>query len=65
MHLIPTSSRIEEKLKGVQAGQKVKFKGYLVRVDMDSGWHWVSSLTRKDAGGGACEIVLVDDFLVM
>jgi len=65
MHLIPTSPAVEEKMKDVQSGQKVKFKGYLVRVDMDSGWHWVSSLTRKDSGGGACEIVLVDDLSIM
>ena len=65
MHLIPTSPEVEKRLKDVKAGQKVKFKGYLVRVDMDSGWYWQSSLTRKDSGGGACEIVLVDDFSIM
>ncbi len=65
MHIIPASPGIERTLKEVKKGQKVKFKGYLVRVDMDSGWHWVSSLTRNDSGNGACEVVLVDDLTIM
>ena len=65
MHLIPTSHYIEKRLKDIKIGQKVKFKGYLVRVDMDSGWHWVSSLSRNDSGKGACEVVLVDDLSIM
>ena len=65
MHLIPTSQAIETKLKDIKTGQNVKFKGYLVRVDMDSGWHWVSSLSRNDSGSGACEVVLVDDISIL
>ena len=65
MHFIPSNQAIEAKLKDVKEGQIVKFKGYLVRVDMDSGWRWVSSLNRNDSGNGACEVVLVDDISIM
>lgn len=65
MHFIPTNAVIDKKLKSVKAGQSVRFKGYLVRIDMDSGWRWISSLTRSDSGKGACEVVLVNEFSIL
>lgn len=61
MHLIPSSDAIESKLETVRVGQLVRFKGHLVRVDAADGWHWVSSLTREDTGGGACELVWIEE----
>lgn len=60
MHMLPASAEVAEALKAVRAGQNVRFKGYLVKVDADDGWHWRSSTTRNDQGAGACEVVLVD-----
>ena len=59
MHMIPADSRVEKILKSVRVGQVVELDGYLVEAKADDGWHWKSSLTRKDTGNGACELVLV------
>ena len=60
MHIIPKDDTVEYFLKQVRKGDIVSMSGSLVRVDASDGWHWVSSLTRSDTGGGACEIFLVD-----
>jgi hypothetical protein len=60
MHLIPASPEVAAQVVAVEEGQKVRFKGYLVKIESDDGWRWKSSMTRKDQGAGACEVVLVD-----
>ncbi len=60
MHLIPASDEIDRTLRSVRKGHVVRFEGYLVRVEASDGWHWQSSLTRKDTGAGACEVVYVE-----
>ena len=65
MHFIPATPDIEKKLKEIDEGDRIKFKGYLVRVDRADGWRWVSSTTRNDTGGGACEVILVDDITLL
>lgn len=59
MHMIPADALIEKRLKSVRVGQVVQINGYLVEVKADDGWHWKSSLTRRDTGNGACEVLLV------
>ncbi len=59
MHMIPADSQIEKMLKSIKAGQLVTISGYLVEAKSVDGWHWKSSLTRKDTGNGACELVYV------
>ena len=45
-------------LARVEAGQRVRIDGWLIRIDAADGrWHWRSSLTREDTGDGACELV--------
>ena len=61
MHFIPANAMVKRKLKELEEGDTIQFKGYLVRVDATDGWHWNSSMTRNDTGSGACELVLVDD----
>lgn len=61
MHLIPASDEIRTALKAVKAGQVVRLRGYLVRVEAPDGWAWNSSLSRSDWGDGACEVVWVED----
>ena len=59
MHMVPADDRVARALSAVRAGQMVRLDGWLVRIDQDDGWHWASSLSREDAGAGACELVLV------
>lgn len=61
MHFIPASTEVGEKLRKIRKNDEIKFKGYLVRVEAQDGWRWISSTTRDDTGGGACELVLVED----
>jgi len=64
MHMIPANKRIKKVLKQLRHGELVTLKGYLVDVDHDSGWYWRTSMTRKDTGQGACEIVYVESVVV-
>jgi len=64
MHMIPANEEIEEKLKAIEEGQIVRINGYLVEVEAEDGWRWRSSLTRKDTGAGACELVWVESISI-
>ena len=59
-HIIPSNEEIEDRLKEIRAGHIVEIKGHLVRVTAQDGWHWISSLTRKDTGAGACEVLFAE-----
>lgn len=59
MHMIPGSHEVADALAQVEEGQQLELHGYLVRIDAADGWRWKSSLTRKDTGARACELVLV------
>lgn len=60
MHLIPRDDGIRRTLLRVRRDDVVSFAGSLVRVEAPDGWTWTSSLSRRDSGGGSCEVVLVD-----
>lgn len=64
MHLIPADASIERDIRRTRVGDIVSFAGYLVEADMPGGGRWISSMTRKDTGGGACELVWVDSFTI-
>ena len=61
MHLIPGTPAVWRELRAVRAGHVVHFSGYLVSARARDGWRWDSSLTRKDSGPGACELVWVEE----
>lgn len=65
MHLIPSDAAVERQIAAVRKGQVVHMRGYLVRADASDGWHWVSSLSRDDAGAGACELFWVENVSVL
>jgi hypothetical protein len=65
MHIIPAADIIEDELMKIREGHVVRLGGYLVQANAPDGWHWRSSLTRNDTGGGACEIVLVNRIAVL
>lgn len=65
MHLIPANAAVEEAIERVRRGHVVRFQGELIKVEHADGFRWKSSLTRRDAGGGACEVVFVHRFEVV
>lgn len=60
VHLIPASDVIESILGSIKTGQIVYLEGKLVELKSNDGWNAVSSLTRKDSGAGACEVMFVE-----
>jgi hypothetical protein len=62
MHLIPEDRYLAGRVNAARRGNIVVIKGYLVNVGSDDDWHWRSSLTRKDTGPGACELIWVEEF---
>lgn len=64
-HIIHANDEIYEKLKNIKEHQIVEMSGYLVKVeDTNSSANWVSSLTRTDTGGGACELMYVESLII-
>jgi len=59
MHMVPADAAAASALAQVRAGDVVRIDGWLLRIDGDDGWRWQSSMSRTDAGAGACELVLV------
>jgi hypothetical protein len=60
MHMIPATPAIEDALRSLRAGDRVRLGGFLVEARGPDGWHWRSSLSREDTGAGACEVVWVE-----
>lgn len=63
MHMIPANQKIKNELDDILVGEIIYLKGYLVSITRNDGWHWTSSLSRTDTGGGACEVVWVEKLL--
>jgi hypothetical protein len=59
VHLIPANGQVRELLFGTRVGHVVELEGYLVSASRDDGFTWNTSLTRDDAGAGACELFYV------
>ena len=66
MHLIPANDEVDWTMKSeTRKGSIVRFSGYLVSISAEDGWRWKSSLTRKDTGNRACEVVWVKQMQVL
>jgi hypothetical protein len=64
-HVIPADPVVRRELARLRVGQVVHLTGLLVDGVRDDG-AWVhTSLTRKDTGPGACEIMFVEDVEVL
>ena len=61
MHLIPANDSVKSALLKVRPNEFISIKGKLVAIRSASGFTWRSSLTRKDTGMGACEVIWVDE----
>ncbi|MEO8367337.1 MAG: hypothetical protein ABI538_14150 [Pseudoxanthomonas sp.] len=59
MHMIPANDAVADTLAGIGKDDRVRIDGWLVEATAPDGWHWRSSTTREDTGGGACEVVYV------
>ena len=62
MHLIPADASISS---GLNAGQIIRLKGKLVRIEADDGWKWKSSVSRSDMGGGSCELIWAEEIRII
>jgi hypothetical protein len=51
---------VRRELDRVRRHDLIELSGYLVEVRHGDGWTWRSSLSRDDAGAGACEVVWVE-----
>ena len=60
MHLIAADKDIEKQINKLRPGAVVKLRGYLVKLEASDGFSFVSSLSRDDSGGGACEVMWVE-----
>lgn len=60
MHMIPADEFVQDALQELRPGEIVSLRGKLVRVDAEDGWRWISSMSRKDTGNHACELVYVE-----
>jgi hypothetical protein len=59
-HVIPANSATRHQLARLRVGQVVHLTGFLVDGVRDDGTSIRTSMTRKDTGAGACEVVLVE-----
>lgn len=59
-HLLPATPAIRQQLQSVRVGDIITLRGELVNIRSSTGREqFRSSLTRKDSGPGACEVMLV------
>jgi hypothetical protein len=65
MHMIPADEEVKRQLEDVRQGQVVHIEGFLVDAMRPGGWHWNTSMTRNDTGGGACELIYVESVTVV
>jgi hypothetical protein len=59
IHTIPSTPEIKKQLRGLREGDIAELDGSLVEVRLADGGKWISSLSRTDIGGGACELMWV------
>ncbi|CAM0999734.1 Secreted protein [Rhodanobacter sp. Root179] len=64
MHMIPADEDVKRQLELIRPGQVVHIEGFLVDASRADGWHWNTSMTRDDTGGGACELIYVESVTV-
>ncbi|MEO6004134.1 MAG: hypothetical protein ABIZ04_10700 [Opitutus sp.] len=58
-HCLPATVEIRDRLLAIKRHELVTLKGYLVEINGPKGYRWLSSLTRDDTRGGACEVMWI------
>lgn len=64
MHMSPVGSEVRKTMDRVRRGDIINLSGKLINITTKDGGIWKTSLSRKDGGGGACEIVLVEKLII-
>jgi hypothetical protein len=68
-HLIPSSRAVADRIRAIHVGDQIRVTGLLVDYTVTKDGREVftrrTSLTRKDTGNGACEILYVTDLAVV
>lgn len=74
-HLVPASDKIYKELKKVRKGDQVLIEGALISAEGQAlagakertpgEMRFVSSTSREDSGGGACEYIYVEKFEIL
>lgn len=64
-HIVPATGNSRNIMLGVRPNELLRLGGYLIRIEREDGWRWQSSLSRRDNGPGACELIYVIDAAVM
>ncbi len=66
MHLIPANDSVAKVITKIRKGDLISLSGSLVEaVSVNDDWRWRSSLTRGDAGAGACELIWVETIQIL
>ncbi len=66
IHLIPADDNVAQSIASLRVGSLVHMSGWLVEATYPgANKPWRSSLTRDDAGDGACEILYVRSLTLM
>jgi hypothetical protein len=62
-HLLSSNEVVREKIRSMAVGDQIYLRGMLVNYHPEGYPDYLrrSSLTRKDTGGGACEVFFVED----
>ena len=60
MHMVPANELVARDLERVERHDLIRLTGQLVDIYGEDGWHWRSSRSRTDTGGGSCELLLLD-----
>jgi len=74
-HVVVDKPAMEKQLKRIMIGDQIRLRGQLVNVEgrqLGAGGRydsdrvtWQSSTTRTDTGGGACEVIYVEEVTVL
>lgn len=65
MHMIPSNPEVAKAIKRVRQGDIVRIDGMLIQAQGANGTRWISSLTRNDTVGGACEVVYLKSVVIV
>lgn len=64
-HTVAANDEVQEIIASLRPGHLIYLSGQLVRINSNDGFNWQSSLTRTDRGNGSCELIWVEDIVII